>query len=332
MALCEDGTVSGSVSGGCVEADVYTAAERVLASGRAQRVRYGFSDDQAFTVGLTCGGTIELLVEAIDPGRLPFFGDVISSVAAEEPVATATVVGGDGGLGEKLAIWSDRTVGSLGADGLTLAATEDARAMLEQGRTGMRAYGPQGQRRPDGVEVFISSFAPRPRMIVFGAIAFAQAVAEVGHFLGYHVTVCDARPTFATGDRFPDADEIIVEWPHRFLERTDVDERTVICVLTHDPKFDVPVLEIALRTQAAYVGAMGSRQTHDERLARLRERGMRDEELVRLASPIGLDIGGRTPEETAVSIAAEIIQRRWGGTGRPLSHTTGELHRAERLR
>jgi xanthine dehydrogenase accessory factor len=153
-------------------------------------------------------------------------------------------------------------------------------------------------------------------------------VARVGKFLGYHVTVCDARKVFATTSRFPDADEVVVEWPHRFLAATPVDSRTVICVLTHDPKFDVPLLEVALRTPAGYIGAMGSRRTHDDRLARLREVGLTDAELARLRSPIGLDLGARTPEETAVSIAAELIQLRWGGTGQPLTATDGRIHHA----
>jgi xanthine dehydrogenase accessory factor len=174
--------------------------------------------------------------------------------------------------------------------------------------------------------VFISSFAPRPRMFVFGAIDYAAAVARIGHFLGYHVTVCDARATFATSKRFPDADEVIVDWPHRFLQRVTVDQRSAICVLTHDPKFDVPLLEVALRSPASYIGAMGSRRTHDERLERLRERGLRDHELARLRSPIGLDLGARTPEETAVSVAAELIAQRWGGSGNPLSGTSGRIH------
>ena len=169
-------------------------------------------------------------------------------------------------------------------------------------------------------------------MLVFGAIDFAAAVARIGVFLGYHVTVCDARPVFATRKRFPEAHEVVCEWPHRYLAGTAVDERTVICVLTHDPKFDVPVLEVALRGPAAYIGAMGSRRTHDDRLRRLREAGLTEDELARLASPIGLDIGARTPEETAVSIAAEIISLRWGGTGRRLGEAAGRIHdRHERV-
>jgi xanthine dehydrogenase accessory factor len=162
--------------------------------------------------------------------------------------------------------------------------------------------------------------------MVFGAIDFAAAVARAGKFLGYRVTVCDARPVFATTARFRDADEVIVDWPHRYLASASVDERTVICVLTHDPKFDVPLLEVALRTPAGYIGAMGSRRTHEDRLARLREAGLTEAELARLRSPIGLDLGARTPEETAISIAAELIQLRWGGTGQPLTSTDGRIH------
>ncbi|HEU4911720.1 MAG TPA: XdhC family protein, partial [Actinomycetes bacterium] len=194
------------------------------------------------------------------------------------------------------------------------------------GATGVLHLGPDGERRQDELSVFVQSFGPPPRMLVFGAIDFAAAVARVGKFLGYRVTVCDARGVFATPKRFPEADEVVVEWPHRYLASTPVDSRTVICVLTHDPKFDVPLLEEALKTDAAYIGAMGSRRTHEDRLARLRDEGVSEEALSRLASPIGLDIGARTPEETAVSIAAEIVAHRWGGTGRRLTDTEGPIH------
>src|SRR5204863_4546626 len=198
--------------------------------------------------------------------------------------------------------------------------------LLEQGRTAVLHYGADGERRLDDITVFVSSYAPRPRMIVFGAIDFAASVARLGAFLGYRVTVCDARPTFATAKRFPDADEVVVQWPHQYLAATPVDAHTVLCVLTHDPKFDVPLLEVALRLPVAYVGAMGSRRTHEERLARLEEAGLSKEEIARLSSPIGLDLGARTPEETAVSIAAEIIAGRWGGTGERLAGTDGPIH------
>ena len=222
--------------------------------------------------------------------------------------------------------WHAGSSGTLGADMLDEAVDVDARGMLEQGLTGIRRYGAGGVRMGDELSVFVNSFAPPPRMLVFGAIDFAAAVARVGKFLGYHVTLCDARQIFATKSRFPDADEVVVEWPHRFLARTPVDARTVICVLTHDPKFDVPVLEVALRSPAGYIGAMGSRRTHEDRLERLREAGLTEEELARLRSPIGLDLGARTPEETAVSIAAELIQLRYGRTGSALTDTDGRIH------
>jgi xanthine dehydrogenase accessory factor len=176
------------------------------------------------------------------------------------------------------------------------------------------------------VSVFLQSFAPPPRMLVFGAIDYAAAVARIGVFLGYRVTVCDARPVFAAPRRFPAGVEVVVEWPHRYLRDTGTDGRTVICVLTHDPKFDVPLLREALRRPAAYIGAMGSRRTHAERAERLVEAGLTDRELSRLRSPVGLDLGARTPEEVAVSVAAEIVALRWGGTGAPLTTTEGAVH------
>jgi xanthine dehydrogenase accessory factor len=207
------------------------------------------------------------------------------------------------------------------------AVGDDVIGMLESGTTGFLHYGADGERRGDELEIFVSSFAPKPRMFVFGAIDFAAAVARVGKFLGYHVTVCDAREIFATRKRFPDADEVVIDWPHRWLATQKVDTRTVLCVLTHDPKFDVPVLMAALQTPAAYIGAMGSRRTHADREQRLREAGATDADLARIHSPIGLDLGARTPEETAISIAAEIVQAHWGGGGTALSTTSGPIHK-----
>ncbi|MDQ3450684.1 MAG: XdhC/CoxI family protein, partial [Actinomycetota bacterium] len=249
-----------------------------------------------------------------------------ASIRAGEPVAVATVLAGPGRLGAHLAVWTDRTAGTLGTARLDAAVADDARGMLEQGTTGERRYGPDGQRRLDDLAVFVAAYAPPPRMYVFGAIDFAAAVARVGAFLGYHVTVCDARPVFATPRRFPEADEVVNAWPHRFLEDAPVDRRAVICVLTHDPKFDVPLLQVALRTPAAYIGAMGSRRTNDERAAQLRAVGVSDEDIARVAAPIGLDIGARTPEETAISIAAELVSLRWGGSGERLVATDGPIH------
>jgi xanthine dehydrogenase accessory factor len=332
MAVSASGEAAGSVSGGCVEGAVYEAATAAIESGAAALETYGISDEDAFAVGLTCGGILDILVRPVDPATSPELADVMATVRRDEPVAVATVVGGPAPLGATLAVWPDRAAGTLGTEGLDVAVTDDARGMLAQGLTGTRHYGPRGERRIDDVSVFVQAYTPPPRMLVFGAIDFAAAVARIGVFLGYHVTVCDARPVFATRKRFPEAHEVVCEWPHRYLAGTRVDARTVICVLTHDPKFDVPVLEVALRGPAAYIGAMGSRRTHDDRLRRLRDAGLTEDEIARLASPIGLDLGARTPEETAVSIAAEIIQLRWGGTGRRLGEAAGRIHdRHERV-
>ncbi|MGW3105470.1 XdhC family protein [Streptomyces sp. NPDC001100] len=328
MAVGPDGEVVGSVSGGCVEGAVFELAREVVASGEARLETFGYSDEDAFAVGLTCGGEITVLVRPVTPEADPAFGAVARSVAAHEPVTVATVTDGPAPRGATLAVWPDRVDGTLGTTGLDVAVTADARGELALGATGLRHYGPHGERREDSVTVFLRSFAPPPRMLVFGAIDYAAAVARIGDFLGYRVTVCDARPVFATPKRFPAGVEVVVDWPHRYLAGTDTDERTVICVLTHDPKFDVPLLEEALRRPAAYIGAMGSRRTHDDRMRRLRESDLAEGELARLRSPIGLDLGARTPEEVAVSVAAEIVALRWSGTGMPLTGVAGAIHRA----
>ncbi|MEV6505413.1 XdhC/CoxI family protein [Streptomyces sp. NPDC051642] len=417
MAVGPDDEVVGSVSGGCVEGAVFELAREVVASGEARLETFGYSDEDAFAVGLTCGGEITVLVRLVTPEVDPAFGAVARSVASGEPVTVATVVDGPGVRGAALAVWAEGvgggvgdlgggralggggtseafggpgimgtpgafgapsssgdpgassapgtprapsmpgtpgvlgtsrtpntpstldtsstpgvsdilgTLGTLGSPGLNVAVTADARGELALGATGLRHYGPRGERREDSVTVFLHSFAPPPRMLVFGAIDYAAAVARIGDFLGYRVTVCDARPVFATPKRFPVGVEVVVDWPHRYLHGTDTDERTVICVLTHDPKFDVPLLEEALRRPAAYIGAMGSRRTHDDRMRRLLESGLSEGELARLRSPVGLDLGARTPEEVAVSVAAEIVALRWGGTGAPLTGAVGAIHR-----
>ncbi|TDQ52572.1 XdhC family protein [Actinorugispora endophytica] len=329
MAVGASGEVVGSVSGGCVEGAVYELAQEVIATGTPVRRRYGVSDDDAFAVGLTCGGTLHVLVEPIDPARCPGLDDVVAAINGHRPVAVATVASGPE-LGARRVVWPDRGEGSLGSERLDAAVDDDALGLLAQGRTGILRYGADGQRRGDELEVFVQSFAPAPRMLVFGAIDFAAAVADIGAYLGYRVTVCDARPVFATAKRFPRADEVVVKWPHVYLGEiaAEIDERTAVCVLTHDPKFDVPVLKAALSTRAGYIGAMGSRRTHEDRLERLREVGVTEEQVARLRSPIGLDLGARTPEETAVSIAAELVQTRWGGSGRPLTTGSGPIHHA----
>jgi xanthine dehydrogenase accessory factor len=337
MLVGPDGEAVGSVSGGCVEGAVYQLGEEVLETGVPVLQRYGVSDESAFAAGLTCGGILDIFVERVDQTSYPELGEVVGDVAAGQPVAVATVVAHPDAdrVGRRLVVRpldaEQPRGGTLGSERADDAVADDARGLLAAGRTETLEYGPDGQRRGEGMRVFVSSYAPVPRLLVFGAIDFAAAVAKLGSFLGYQVTVCDARAVFATASRFPSADEVVVDWPHRYLaaeaEAGRIDARTVICVLTHDPKFDVPLLEVALRLpEIAYVGAMGSRRTHDDRLKRLREAGLTEPELARLASPIGLDLGARTPEETAVSIAAEIIALRWGGAGDRLTGQAGPIH------
>jgi xanthine dehydrogenase accessory factor len=330
MLVGPDSAAVGSVSGGCVEAAVYELGLEAIANGTPQLVKYGVSDDDAFEVGLTCGGIIEIYVERVSPAEFPELGAVAETIEAGRPVAVATLVRDTGDrLGRRIVVWPDHVSGSFGSDHFDGAVVEDVRGMLAAGLTGPRRYGSDGERLGDEVTVFVSSYAPAPRMLVFGAIDFAAALARQGALLGYRVTVCDARPVFATARRFPGA-EVVVDWPHRYLtneiEAGRVDGRTVVCVLTHDPKFDIPVLRVALNHPFAYVGAMGSRRTHSDRVAGLLEDGLPESALQRLNSPIGLDLGARTPEETAVSIAAEIIAASWGGTGRRLSERDGSIH------
>ncbi|MET8975154.1 XdhC/CoxI family protein [Streptomyces sp. NPDC004539] len=333
LAVDSEGAAIGSVSGGCVEGAVYELCREALASGEAVVERFGYSDDDAFAVGLTCGGVIDVLVA---PGRGVAL-EAVRGAAAGESLALARVVSGPSGMvGRGVVVRGDGSYegsleGGLGGDaggryaGLDRAAVAEVRALLDAGRTGTVEVA----RCAVPVKLLVESSVPAPRMIVFGAIDFASALVRIGKFLGYHVTVCDARPVFTTRERFPEADEVVVEWPHQYLERTETDARTVLCVLTHDAKFDIPLLRLALRLPVAYIGAMGSRRTHLDRLTRLRESGVTELELTRLRSPIGLDLGARTPEETALSIAAEITANRRGGTGLPLTGAHTPIHHEE---
>ena len=252
-----------------------------------------------------------------------------------EPVALATIVTGPG-IGAKLLIRPGvGPLGSLGHPDLDRVAGRDALAELEAGRSGTRHYGTEGQTLTEDepeletITVFIESFAPPPTMVIFGAVDFTAALGRVAKVLGYRVVVCDARKVFATRQRFPMADEVIVDWPDRVLDRLGpgLGRRDAVCVLTHDPKFDVPAIVGALKTNVGYIGVMGSRKTHAKRMERLAEAGVTSPtELERVMAPIGLDLGARTPEETAVSICAEIISRRTGRTTPSLRAGAGPIH------
>lgn len=333
MAVSTSGEVVGSISGGCVEGAAYELAQQVLATGEPLSQRYGVADDDAFAVGLTCGGTIEIFVELIDDETFPRFLRVVDAIEGGEPVSVATTISvattpsGKATLGRHLVIGDTFTSGSLGSKDLDMSASVEVRGLLEAGRTDTVHIGEHGEQRVDDLTIFVATFANPPRMFIFGSIDFAQAMVRMGKFLGYHVTLCDARALFATEQRFPEADEIVVQWPDKFLQNASVDSRTVICVLTHDPKFDVPLLKVALQTDAAYIGVMGSRRSHDDRMDRLRDAGFNDRALERLRSPIGLDLGARTTKETAVSIASEIIAAISGSSAQPLSTISSPIHR-----
>ncbi|MBX4179734.1 XdhC family protein [Streptomyces geysiriensis] len=332
LAVDSEGTAIGSVSGGCVEGAVYELCAAALSSGETVRERFGYSDEDAFAVGLTCGGVIDVLITPVGAGSAEreVFRAALSTAARGGTAALVRVVEGPAELlGRALLVRSDGSYeGGLGGrPDLDRTAVAEAGALLHAGRTGTVGLSEDGSHCPGGLTLLVESRVPPPRMIVFGAVDFAAALVRAGKFLGHHVTVCDARPVFATPARFPEADEVVVDWPDRYLRSTPTDERTVLCVLTHDAKFDVPLLTEALRMPVAFVGAMGSRRTHEDRDRRLREAGVTERELARLRSPIGLDLGARTPEETALSIAAEIVAVRHGGTGLPLTGGAAPIHR-----
>ncbi|KOU70266.1 XdhC/CoxI family protein [Streptomyces virginiae] len=331
LAVDSEGTAIGSVSGGCVEGAVYELCRQALEDGETVRESFGYSDDDAFAVGLTCGGIIDILVTPVPVGSpaRAVFEAALAAASRGEAAALARIAEGPAELmGRAVLVRTEGPFeGGLGGHPeLDRTIAEEARAMLDAGRTGVLEIGADGRLCGEPLKVLVESSVPPPRMIVFGAIDFASALVRIGKFLGYRVTVCDARPVFATKNRFPEADEIVVDWPHRYLESTEVDGRTVLCVLTHDAKFDVPLLELALRLPVAYVGAMGSRRTHEDRNQRLRDVGVTEIELARLRSPIGLDLGARSPEETALSIAAEIVANRRGGSGVALTGAHIPIH------
>ncbi len=321
MAVDEAGEVLGSVSGGCVEGAVHEAALRVLGSGVPEVCRFGVSAEDAFAVGLTCGGELEVYVEPVERSTADALDRLLQALHRGEPAVLATVLGVDRATHLLLDV-----TGACHGD-LTGDVADEIAGLMSLPVAGSDRAELVARER-DGL-VLVQSFAPPPRMIVFGAVDFADAVARMGRFLGYRVTVCDARAVFATPARFPEADEVVVDWPHRYLAGQQVDPSTVLCVLTHDPKFDIPLLEVALQTEAGFIGVLGSRRTHADRVARLRERGVDEPALARLRAPVGLDLGARTPAETAVSIAAEIVAVREGRSGAPLRDLDAPIHDAE---
>ena len=329
MAVNEDGEVAGSVSGGCVEGAVVAEALDIIETGDRRIVTFGYSDDEAFAVGLD--------VRRHHPPvhRTPRLVSARSStslratIAAEEPVALATVV--EGPTRRAPRCWCDpaRRPSARSAIPTSIGWSSATRwASWRPAPPASVTTARMGRPTRREVSVFIESFAPPPQLLIFGAVDFTGALARVGKVLGYRVTVCDAREVFATKARFPFADEVVVDWPHRLLDRVGptLGPRDAVCVLTHDPKFDVPAVRAALETDVGYLGAMGSRRTTDDRNRRLRDEGVTDDQLARVMAPIGLDLGARTPEETAVSIMAEIIASRTGRAAPSLRDSYGAIH------
>ncbi|WP_244907072.1 XdhC family protein [Rathayibacter caricis] len=326
MAVDGSGAAIGSISGGCVEAQAYALAQEVLGTGSAATEHFGFDDEAAFSAGLSCGGQLRVFGHAIDAGSGAVLAE-LRAARAGRPAALAMIVGGPEELVGLVLTGATRAQDVVGpsldeATVRRILAERDAR--LHSGRSATIEIDCRGRE----LEVAFVVSAEKPRLLVFGAVDFSAALCAAGSLLGYRVTVCDARPVFATAERFPAADEVVVEWPSDYLAQTAVDERTVVAVLTHDEKFDIPLLELALTLPVGYVGAMGSRRTHERRLALLREAGVAEEALARLHSPIGLDIGASTPEETAVSILAEVLATRAGASGAPLRAGAGPIHAA----
>jgi xanthine dehydrogenase accessory factor len=333
MAVTDTGAVIGSISGGCVEGALYEAAAEVLEDGTRQVAEFGVTDDDAFAAGLSCGGTIEVFLTELAPAgqRNAVPAAVLAQLraaAAGEAAGLAVIVAGPGAglvLGpqdeagpEPLDSPLD---GGLDADSARRIRAE-LRARAALGSTALGTVDCAG----DEARVLFLVAAPPPRFLIFGAVDFAAALSAAASLLGYRVTVCDARAVFATPERFPTAAEVVVSWPSDYLAGTITDARTVVCVLTHDEKFDIPLLREALGRDLAYVGAMGSRRTHDRRMRRLLDAGVGQAELDGLHSPIGLDLGASTPEETAVSILAEVLATRTGTSGAPLGRLAGPIH------
>lgn len=325
MIVDADGVVFGNVSAGCVDGDVHELCVQAIETGESTRVRYGISDETAFEAGLSCGGVIDVLVLPVLPGTpaAASIAGLHAAILRREPSALGIVTAGPG-TGALLLAPEGADAAASTAPGIRSALAAD----LDRLRTDAHALKLRYGTDPDAIEVLDVPFPHAPRLIIVGAVEFSVALSRLGAASGFEVTVCDPRDAFAAAARFPDAHDIVHEWPHDYLARTPIDARTAICVLTHDPRFDVPAIAVALRSPAGYVGAMGSRRTHDDRARRLAEAGVTDAETARLRSPIGLALGGRTPEETALSILAEIVMVRSGGRGGPLRDATGPVHPA----
>ena len=311
LSLTRAAGMAGSVSGGCVETDVYERALGVLDSGQADVATYGIADELAFEVGLSCGGSIDVLIERFRPDEA--WSALREAAETQQPAVYLSAISPAGLLGRHLTLTTGGRAGSIdpAADEALISQAESL--LVDGGSTVLTATLGEEQ-----VEVFAEAFLPTPRVLIVGATHVAIPLSRMAREAGFRVIVIDARSIFATRERFPEADEVIRSWPKDALDRLGLDAYAYVVILSHDPKFDLPTLRRALRSPARYIGAMGSRSTHARRLAVLREEGFSDADLARVRAPIGLDIGAQTPEEIAVAILAEMVAARRGKQGKPL--------------
>jgi xanthine dehydrogenase accessory factor len=324
MLVDDSGRIEGSVTGGCVEGALVEEAQGVLAGAPPRVATYGISDQQAADVGLMCGGTVRVFVhELVHRDALEAVRD---EIARDEPVALATLLDGPA-AGGTLAVFEDRVAGGLGGpELLDRSVVRDARGFLDEGRSAVRRYSALGETMGSDLRVAIHAFATPPRMIVFGAIDFSAALARIATEIGFRVSIVDARQAFAASPRFSEHAEVVVSWPREYLDAIELGPRDAVLVFTHDPKFDEPALLAALDSGAGYIGALGSRRTHAAREERLRAAGVGEEALRRISSPCGLDVGARTPAETAIAVLAEVLALRAARDGGRLAEASGPIH------
>ena len=324
MLVDDSGRIEGSVTGGCVEGALVEEAQGVLAGAPPRVATYGITDEQAVGVGLMCGGTVRIFVHELrDSGALELARDEIE---AGNPVALATLLDGPS-AGATMTVLENGKAGALEHTDLLDANVErDARGYLDEGRSAVRRYSEEGETMGSALRVAIQAFASPPRMVIFGAIDFSSALAKSAGELGYAVTIVDARRAFALSPRFSEHAEVVISWPGEYLATQELGPRDAVLVFTHDPKFDEPALIAALQSGAGYIGALGSRRTNSEREQRLHEAGVDDEDLARISSPCGLDVGARTPAETAIAVLGEILALRAQRAGGRLAEASGPIH------
>jgi len=325
MLIDASGAIEGSITGGCVEAAVVHEAEAVLAGGPPRVAVYGISDELAGTAGLACGGTVHVFVHELSGAAAAAELAALAAVVDGRPAAVATMLDGPT-AGAKLALVDGEAVGSLrGPALLDRSAAREAAGLLDHGVTALCRFGADGAVLGADLRVHVRSHASPSRMVIVGAIDFSAALAALASEVGYAVTICDPRERFLASPRFAAAAEVVVGWPDGVLAERRLGPRDAILVFSHDPKIDEPALVAALATDAGYVGALGSRRTTADRHERLRAAGIEEAALARVHAPCGLDIGGRTPEEVAISVLAEIVAERSGRAGEPLRATTGSI-------